>query len=252
MLEKISQYPFNVQPAEVDFRGKASLTTISHYLLEAARTHADDRQFGVADLMKVGKTWVLTRLKIEMERYPALFEKIVVESWIQDIGELFTTRNFWVFDGKGKKIGEATSTWAAIDWDTRRPHSLSFLTDAEDYRVTEVNRHIDPASKIDRISTASRSLEDAFKVRYSDLDLNKHVNSVRYIQWIADLFPISFYKEASIRSFNINYLREALYGHQIEAFLAIEKEGGNYLIELIDGDTKKAVCRGELAMNNEQ
>jgi medium-chain acyl-[acyl-carrier-protein] hydrolase len=53
-------------------------------------------------------------------------------------------------------------------------------------------------------------------VVYSDLDLNRHVYSIRYIQWILDSIPLEDFAAKKIRQLDINYLSEAFYDDEIK------------------------------------
>lgn len=55
----------------------------------------------------------------------------------------------------------------------------------------------------------------SLNARYSDIDINGHVNSIRYIEHILDLFPIELYKESRIRRFEMAYVAESYYGDEL-------------------------------------
>jgi acyl-ACP thioesterase len=58
---------------------------------------------------------------------------------------------------------------------------------------------------------------DTFDVQttYFDIDLNAHVTSSRYIDWMMDTFESSFHKENYPTELSINFLRETKPGHSI-------------------------------------
>ena len=45
-------------------------------------------------------------------------------------------------------------------------------------------------------------------VRYSDLDLNNHVNNASYVRWMLDSYPIEFHRRHRIHSLLVNFLAE--------------------------------------------
>ena len=53
-----------------------------------------------------------------------------------------------------------------------------------------------------------------YTVKYSDIDMNNHVNSMKYIQWVIDTLPIEKIKKG-IKKIDINYIKEALYGDEL-------------------------------------
>ena len=52
---------------------------------------------------------------------------------------------------------------------------------------------------------------------YRDLDVNEHVNSARYLEWILEDFNPAFLKGHRLREMEANYMVEALYGDRLSA-----------------------------------
>ena len=50
--------------------------------------------------------------------------------------------------------------------------------------------------------------QDIRTVRYTDLDVNGHMNNCRYLDWIGDLLPSSFHESHQLREFTLCYLSE--------------------------------------------
>ena len=51
---------------------------------------------------------------------------------------------------------------------------------------------------------------------FSDLDIIGHVNNVKYLEWCIDAALTSSTQNCEIREFEINFLKEALLGDEIE------------------------------------
>ena len=66
--------------------------------------------------------------------------------------------------------------------------------------------------------------EASIQVRYSDLDINKHVNAGRYIAWVQDQFPIEHYLHNQIKTFQINYHNETRFGETVQLYFSPGKE----------------------------
>ena len=49
-------------------------------------------------------------------------------------------------------------------------------------------------------------------VCYNDIDINGHVNSVKYIEHVLDLWDIDWYREYRLKRFEIAYVAEAHQG----------------------------------------
>ncbi len=113
-MQKLERNPIIVDPFNTDFAKRWSWTTLGKALLNAAENHAKARGFGMMNLNDVNYTWVLSRLTIEMEEMPSVYEKIEVCTWIENIYRLFTNRNFSIVGADDKAYGYARSIWAMI------------------------------------------------------------------------------------------------------------------------------------------
>ena len=110
MKPYIGSYPFEVETFQVDYTGGLSFGFLANKMLITAGNHANERGFGKERLSADGKTWVLSRLAIEMYEYPNEGEKYYVDTWVEGVTRLFTSRNFRVLDKDMRAIGYARST----------------------------------------------------------------------------------------------------------------------------------------------
>jgi len=243
-MEKIGLYPFVVQPYQVDFQQKITLMGLGYYLFEAAGMHADQRGFGLRDLMKQKKAWFLSRLAIRMDHYPRQYENIWLETWIVEVDDHFTTRSFHVLNEKREVIGGACSSWAMIDLKTRKPDLLKPIL-GEEHIEGEKPALVRSTEKVPPAGQAAGVSEH--RVVYSDLDILGHVNSLRYIQWMLDLFPLSLFQEKQMSRLDINYIAETNFGEQMELRNEERAEGKEFLIEIAKKTGGSApVCRGRV------
>lgn len=240
---KIGAYNFIAEPFHVDFNGKLTLGVLGNHLLNSAGFHASDRGFGIADLNEEQYTWVLSRLAIELDDMPNQYEKFTVETWVEDVYRLFTDRNFALLDKDGKNIGYARSVWAMINMNTRKPADLLSMHGGD---ITNyICDRSCPIEKPSRIKVNSSEIVSFMTARYSDIDINGHVNSVRYIEHILDLFPIEYYKVMRIRRFEIAYITESYYGDELRFYKENGEKEGEYNVE-IRKDNEEVVCRSKV------
>ena len=239
---KIGTYQFVAEPFHVDFNGRLTMGVLGNHLLNCAGFHASDRGFGIATLNEDNYTWVLSRLAIELDEMPYQYEKFSVQTWVENVYRLFTDRNFAVINKEGKKIGYARSVWAMISMNTRKPADLLALHGGSivDYVCDEPC----PIEKPSRIKVSSREPAAILEAKYSDIDINGHVNSIRYIEHILDLFPIEMYKERRIRRFEMAYVAESYYGDEL-AFYMDDIGDGVYDVE-VKKNAAEVVCRSKV------
>jgi acyl-ACP thioesterase len=85
---------------------------------------------------------------------------------------------------------------------------------------------------------------------YHDVDINGHVNSVKYIEHVLDLWPLEWYREHQIRRFEIAYVAEAHAGDQLSFYREKADENGAYNVRIMkktsDSDEAIEVCRSKV------
>ena len=79
---------------------------------------------------------------------------------------------------------------------------------------------------------------------YNDVDINGHINSVKYIEHILDLWNLDWYKEHRIQRFEIAYVAEAHAGDKL-SFYREETGDGEYCVRIIRTDGTEC-CRAKV------
>jgi acyl-ACP thioesterase len=241
MLPKSGSFTFHIDSYICDFKGKVTLPVIGDFILQAATIHAAERGFGYETMVKEDTAWVLSRLSIEMYEYPAYDEDIVIETWIEDVSRLFTQRCFRFINRNQQTIGYARTIWAAINMLTRRPIDiLAWKREILGYVETERNC---PVKKPEKMSAVDEGTVHEYTVKYSDIDINKHVNSVKHIEYLVNIFDLEMFKNNDIGIFEIVYLTEGMFGDKLSIHQQV-RNTNEYLM-----DVKKegvSVCRSRI------
>ena len=192
--------------------------------ISTAATVASDRGFGMDFLNSIRKTWVLSRLAIEMDEMPAQYQKFYVETWVESAMRYFTQRNFRVVAADGdnpdnaKVFGYGRSIWAMIDTETRQPTNIFDIDDGAIMKWVEKDK-VNPMTKLTRVQMDDNArLVRSIDTFYNDVDINGHINSVKYIEHVLDLFPLDWYKEHPLKRFDIAYVAEAHQGDRLNFY----------------------------------
>ena len=235
---KVGTYNFVAEPFHVDVNGKLTMGVLGNHLLNCAGFHASERGFGIAEVNENHYTWVLSRLAIELEDMPRQYEPFSIDTWVENVYRLFTDRDFALVNKEGKTIGYARSVWAMISMETRKPADLLNLHGGSltDY----VCDRECPIDKPGRIKVATEEPVWVYQTRYSDIDINGHVNSIKYIEHLLDLFPMETFKEKQVKRFEMAYVAESYYGDSL-SFYKEEKEDGSIDIEVKKNDQEVVV-----------
>ena len=239
MILKKRSYSFQIQPQYVDFQFRVTMASLGDILLATAGLNADDNGFGLRRLHEMDCAWVLSRMSIEMSRYPEQYETIQVETWVEEVGRANTIRNFCIRDTNNEIIGNACTVWVMFDMTTRRAKDLQSLEGIHEFANGETGL-IEKPIKLGMVEGADY---DGFKVKYSDIDINGHVNSIRYIQWISDCFSLECYRKCQVKRFEINYVNEMLFDDFVD-IVGYELVPGDFRFEI--RNENKTSCRARM------
>ena len=175
-----------------------------------------------------GFLWVISRMKITMER-PILYgETVTVFTSPGDRMHMVFPRFYRIEDEHGEGILRGSALWTLIHADSRMPISpeaehIEIPGIAEEDRI-EVPMGLKPV-----LSDQPASIRTAL---FSDIDLNGHVNNTRYLDWMDDLFDVHFHEVYAVKTIQINYEHEVEYGTSVSLFYEYSDQ-----IYRIDGKT---------------
>ena len=212
-LPKKGSYSFKIEQYQCNVRKMLRFSFLVNTMLSSADYHSTERGFGTDYLNSIGKTWVLSRLAVEMNRIPSRHEVITVETWVEKVHPLFTNRNFRMsIQSTGEVLGWGRSVWAMIDTTTRHPADLMEIKDGRIMDFVTPPDHPDfievPITKPVRIQMEDAALAREVPTFFSDVDFNGHINSMRYLDHILDLFPLDWHRKNNIKRLDIAYIAE--------------------------------------------
>ena len=249
LLDKVGSYDFLVEPFHCDFLHRIFIGHLGNHLLNAADFHSNERGYGMDYLNTVHKTWVLSRFVIELNDTPVAYDRITVDTWVENVMKLFTSRNFAIRTTNGITCGYGRSIWAMIDTDTRQP--VDILAERNglitEYIEKEKPCPIEPFKRV-RLSKDTQTAK-VTETHYSDIDINGHVNSVKYIEHMLDLWPIEWYQHHRLQRIDIAYTAESHFGDRLHIIVE-ELPNDEFDIQIMkqspDSDCLKEACRGKL------
>jgi acyl-ACP thioesterase len=179
-----------------------------------------------------------------MNEMPQQYTKFNVETWVESAMRYFTSRNFAVVGDDGYAYGYGRSIWAMIDTETRQPTDILSIDNGaiNDWIVTDKDCPIDKGGRVKMTDQAEfvRTID----TYYNDVDINGHINSVKYIEHVLDLWNLDWYKEHQIKRFEIAYVAEAHQGDQLSFYR--EQTGENeYCVRIVRSDGTEC-CRSKV------
>lgn len=216
-MERSSCYRYTVEPFTEDYCGNLAWGKIGNLLLRCSSMHAGEHGFGYAQMIAHHRVWVLSRLVLDLEQIPRSGETFDIRTWVSRVYRQFTDRHFSLLRTDGTAYGHGTSIWALIDTETRLPADLSKLENGG-FTDTLIPDEPAPVAPMGRIILKQPVLIHTHRAAYCDLDINGHVNSIRYIELLIDRFSPEQMKKTPLKRVEMAYCLEAYWGDDLEIY----------------------------------
>lgn len=211
------QLSHQVRTFETDARGKLTASALLNILQYTAGKHADMLGWSVRGLQQQGKTWVLQRFYCDILSLPSDDEVIHITTYPSDADKLLAYRDYKVENESGDIIVRATSSWVILNLQNRRvvpvPEHVSKLSNSFGPRIISFRD-----SRLQAFSPELAEDEADFRIRKHDLDLNRHVNNVRYMEWGLESVPETVFDTQQLRELDIVFKAECFFGDVVRAF----------------------------------
>lgn len=184
-------YDAIVRYSETGGRKKSNMASLANYFQDCAILQSENVGIGLDYLADHHRAWFLISWQIEVDRYPAMGEKIKVRTWAYDFKASLGFRNIDILDENGIRIVKAASIWSYVDTKTLRPARIE----------NEVSEAYPMEPAID-MEYAPRKIKlfddhnvvDTRKVMQYQIDSNNHMNNEAYIalaqEYVEDISAI--------------------------------------------------------------
>lgn len=215
-MQKTYSTTTRIRSDQVDMNSRMKPSALLEDMQEIAGAHAEVLGVGRSMLLDRNLVWVLTRIEVQMARYPLFGETVTIETFPMPNRRWFFPRYFIFRDENGTQIGCAGSLWVLLDVRERkmsRPDPiLSLMPDNSD-----LTPPLGLPATVAEITGAFES--ETRRPVYTDLDMNGHVNNVRYMDWCCNALGIDTMRHSELASFALNYNQEILPGQEIRTEL---------------------------------
>ena len=233
---------FRVDSRDVDLFNQCRPSALLGILQEAATQAALELGVSGPEIRrKYNCLWMVTRSWVELDGPIRWNDLLDVKTWHRGASGVSSYRDFDLFR-EGKPIGQGTTVWVMADVDSRK---LFRMKDLAEFRGTDGGER-NKSVKLRRIPMPEvfdrRTRRD---LRYSDTDINGHVNNAHYADFACDSLHLEeLGKGKFVRSLQIGYVNECRAGEAIWVDTAAR---GDEL--LARGEGEDGVERFEFALN---
>ena len=228
---------FELRYLEMNRHGEASPMAILTLLEETAADHCLSIDYGLYDLLKQNVGWVLISGYMQMDRYPKYKEKITIETWLSTYKKIRGIRENLIYDEQGVIIGRARGLWLFYDLEKRRPAKIfEEIINRWDFN-TKKSIDYDFSGKITPIDSGLYS-ED-ITVKHYDMDTNRHVNNIRYLQWLMETLPDKILDNYDMHTIDGRFIGEAHFGDEMQSYTNPTDDKFNFIHSIKDINTNK-------------
>lgn len=203
----------NLSYNELDFKGRWKPDNIFLTMQDVAGKHAAKLGASYDDLKKKGIAWVLIRTSLRMDKYPDVYTPVTVTTWPEQEKRMLFPRFFTFKDDAGNLLGTASTLWALMDIQAR-----TLVPPAA--KGVVVQTPSEPPLKLElpgKVKLPEGEIaESIICPKYSDLDINNHVNNSKYIDWFCDQIPLDIHSKGFLSEISVSYSREIRSGEKVK------------------------------------
>ncbi|KAJ1288275.1 hypothetical protein BS78_02G078300 [Paspalum vaginatum] len=229
---------FVIRSYEIGPDRTATMETLMNLLQETALNHvmcsglAGDG-FGATRQMSLRKLiWVVTRINIQVDKYSRWGDVVEIDTWVASSGKNGMRRDWIIRDRNTKNmIARGTSNWVMMNRETRRlskipeevrQEVLPFYLDRSIIIAADADATAGGARKIEKLTdSTAEHIRSGLAPRWSDMDVNQHVNNVKYIGWILESVPLDVLEDYHLTSITLDYRRECRQSQLLESLTSM-------------------------------
>ncbi|KAJ3691937.1 hypothetical protein LUZ60_012287 [Juncus effusus] len=213
---------FLIRSYEIGADKTASIETLMNHLQETALNHVrcaglmGDGFGSTPEMSKKNLIWVVSKMQVLVDHYPAWGDIVEIDTWVGPHGKNGMRRDWHIKDyNTGQTILRATSLWVMMNKVTRKLSKIppEVRNEIEPYFLDRQAIKDDDNRKFSKVEglngyNAEKHLREGLTPRWGDLDVNQHVNNVKYIGWILESAPMEILEKHELAGLTLEYRRE--------------------------------------------
>lgn len=211
-----------VQFGDVDQYNRLTLHGMLRLMQEASNAHSDLVGYGVNQIEQTNYSWVLYQQRMHLYARPCWNTELTIRTWSRGAEGLICLRDFEAADQQGKVVAQGSSEWLLVDARTQRMIKIpAGLMD--EYGTVERAVFADPLTRLKPPASAEKRW--AYDICRRDIDINRHVNNLNYVDFALEALPENI-SETAFNDVNVMYKKASFLGDSIACFGGWEKAAG--------------------------
>ena len=184
------------------------LADVLNFFQDAAVAHTTACGHPLQSLYAQNSAWILLAIRVVLDSQ-ILAEEVEVSTWPYLFSKASCNRAFSIKSPKdGRTLVDAASIWAYVDTVSGRPKEVppAYVSMFKSIGKT-------PSLSCERRPTMAlpETLVSSFRVLKRDIDTNKHMNNVKYLEYAEEVLPEDF----QVKEFKIHFRHAAYLGDKL-------------------------------------
>ncbi|KAF2317829.1 hypothetical protein GH714_041144 [Hevea brasiliensis] len=155
-------------------------------------------------------------------------EVVEIDTWVGASGKNGMRRDWLIrSQATGHVFARATSIWVMMNEKTRRLSKMPEEVRAEisPWFIEKQAIKEEVPEKIQKLDDKARYVITNLKPKRSDLDMNQHVNNVKYVRWMLETIPDQFLESHQLSGIILEYRRECGSSDIVQSLCEPDEDG---------------------------
>ena len=224
---------FKIPLKDIGKDNKIKNRAVLEILENIACYHSDLVGYGVNNIKETKVTWILLDWKLKVINRPTYGQVLTVNTWGKGMNKFFTYRDYEIYDNNNNLCAIATSKWALIDTEKGK---MSRLTENIINAYKPEKKTVFEENSLDKVKIPEEfSNTIKYEVIRKDIDINKHMHNLYYLDLAYEALPDEIYNKRSFDYVRITYKKEIKLGEKVNCKYVVEQDG-KYVIVIKSED----------------
>lgn len=235
---------YTVGPGETDLFNLCRPSAVLMFLQDIATEHAGKIGMGRDELVdNFGVVWILARLQYQLDKPLRGMDSVTIKTWNRGLKGVMWYRDFVIY-ANGEEIGKAVTAWVMADVETHKIKRTPSMK--------ELDAKTASSSPIGDVTLSKIALPDnlspvfAKTIRYSDLDINSHLNNTKYADIACDAVGYENLNGQFLSQMQINYIKECRVGDSILLNVSDENSQHKLICGTSENDSKEIIFEADM------
>lgn len=206
---------------DVGRKNKISNKAILKILENIGGIESEKIGFGLNEIEKNHLSWVLLAWKVKVFNRPLYNEEIIAKTWPRKANKAVTYRDYKLYNAKGEIFAIATSKWTLVDIRTLELVGVPKKVQCK-YQFYNENVFEEEIQKLKEPSHVEQEID--YKILRSQIDINRHVHNLYYLDIAYEALPENVYYEEEKNNIEIMYKKQIKLNDEIKCKYTKEKK----------------------------